>query len=177
MEIFAAIAGLEMLKQACKVTLYSDSQYLVDAIMKGWAVSWKKKNWWRTNKERAANFDLWERLLPLCEKHHVEFLWVKGHAGVRENERCDQLCMDAFRQPNLPADEGYENKPETEGRRPEIKEGEQCQKCSTPVIKRIPKKKHSSDYHYEFYLFCPKCQIMYMVESAKRSVDQPPSLL
>src|SRR3954471_8901846 len=79
MEIFAAIVGLEMLKQPCKVTLFSDSQYLVDAITKGWAVSWKKKNWWRTRTERVPNSDLWKRLLPLCEKHQVEFHWIRGH--------------------------------------------------------------------------------------------------
>src|SRR5512141_2554573 len=76
MEIFAAIAGLEMLKQPCKVTLYSDSQYLVDAITKGWAAKWKKNSWWLNNKERAKNIDLWEKLLALCETHQVEVRWV-----------------------------------------------------------------------------------------------------
>ena len=73
MEILAAIKGLELLTKPCDVTLYSDSQYLVDAMMKGWAVSWKKKDWWRTNKERAANPDLWDRLLAMCETHRTEF--------------------------------------------------------------------------------------------------------
>src|SRR5213592_3504388 len=77
MEILATIKGLELLKQPCKVTLYSDSQYLVNAIMEGWAVAWKRKDWWRTKKERAANIDLWERLLVLCETHQVEFCWIK----------------------------------------------------------------------------------------------------
>jgi ribonuclease HI len=176
MEIFAAIKGLELLKQPCKVTLYSDSQYLVDAIMEGWAVAWKKKSWWRTNKERVVNFDLWVRLLPLCEAHQVEFRWVKGHAGILENERCDQLSMAALRQPNLPADEGYENKTETEGERPKLtQEGEPCRKCSTPVIKQTPRKKPKRDYYYEYYLLCPKCQTTYTVEEAKRFVEQPPS--
>src|SRR5438128_7035897 len=76
MEILAAIAGLEMLKQPCKVTLYSDSQYLVKAMMEGWVAAWKKKNWWLNNKERAKNVDLWEKLLLLCETHQVEFRWV-----------------------------------------------------------------------------------------------------
>src|SRR5437764_8787379 len=67
MEIYAAIAGLEMLKQSCKVTVHSDSQYLVNAMMKGWVVSWKQKNWWQTKTERTPNLDLWQRLLPLCE--------------------------------------------------------------------------------------------------------------
>src|SRR3954467_11639511 len=67
MEIYAAIKALELLKQRCKVTLYSDSQYVVNAMIEGWARAWKKKGWWRTNKERAINSDLWERLLTLCE--------------------------------------------------------------------------------------------------------------
>ena len=177
MEIFAAIAGLEMLRQSCKVTLYSDSQYLVDAIMKGWAVAWKKKGWWRTKKERAANIDLWERLLALCETHQVEFRWVKGHAGNPENERCDQLSMTALRQPDLPADEGYENKPEIEGVRPAMQEGDPCRKCSTPVIKRKPSKKPKGDYYFEYYFYCPNCKATYQVEEAKRYVEQPRSLL
>jgi ribonuclease HI len=176
MEIQAAIKGLELLKQPCKVTLYSDSQYLVDAIMKAWAVKWKKNNWWLNNKERAKNIDLWEKLLPLCETHQVEFRWVKGHAGNQENERCDHLSMTALRQPNLPADDGYENKPEAEGVRPTMQEGEPCRKCSTPVIKKKGRWKPSRDYYYEYHLFCPKCQTAYHIEDAKRFVEQPPSL-
>jgi len=176
MEILAAIKGLELLKQPCKVTLYSDSQYLVDAMMKGWAAKWKKNDWWLNNKERAKNIDLWEKLLLLCETHHVAFRWIKGHAGNKENECCDRLSMAALRQPNLPLDEGYENKPETEGRRPAIQEGEPCRKCSTPVIKQTPQKKPKHDYYYEHYLLCPKCQTTYTVEEAKRFVELPPRL-
>lgn len=177
MEIYAAIAGFEMLKQPCKVTLYSDSQYLVDAITKGWAVKWKKKDWWLNNKERAKNIDLWQKLLPLCEAHQVEFRWVRGHAGNLENERCDQLSMAALHQPNLPADEGYENKPESEGVRPAMQEGEPCRKCSTPVIKRKGKWKQNRDHYFEYHLWCPKCEIAYHVESAKRFVEQTQTLL
>ena len=177
MEIYAALKALELLKQPCKVTLYSDSQYLVKAMMAGWAATWRKKNWWRTNKERAANSDLWERLLALCETHQVEFVWVKGHAGNRENERCDQLSCAALRQPGLPADEGYENKPESEGERPKLtQEGQPCWKCSTPVIKQKSHKKRNRDYYFEYYLSCPKCRATYEVEEAKRFVEQPPTL-
>lgn len=93
MEISAAIAGLSALKQPCKVTLYSDSQYLVNAIQKGWAARWKRCGWMRTKTEPALNRDLWEQLLSLLEIHEVEFVWVKGHAGHPENERCDQLAV------------------------------------------------------------------------------------
>ena len=72
MEIFAAIAGLEMLKQPCKVTIHSDSKYVVDAMMAGWVAAWKKKSWWRTKTERPENVDLWQRLDALCQTHQVE---------------------------------------------------------------------------------------------------------
>lgn len=97
MEISAAIAGLSALKIPCKVTLYSDSQYLVNAIQKGWAARWKRCGWMRTKTEPAQNKDLWETLLNLLERHQVEFVWVKGHAGHPENERCDRLAV-AFAQ-------------------------------------------------------------------------------
>src|SRR5687768_2177616 len=179
MEIYAAIAGLKMLKQPCKVTIYSDSQYLVNAMMEGWVAAWKRKDWWRTNTERPENIDLWKRLDELCQKHEVEFRWVRGHAGNRENECCDRLCVAALRQLNLPADEGYENRPESEGRRPDLREGERCRKCSTPVIKQTSRKKPKDDFYYEYYLLCPnpKCNTTYTVEEAKRSVQRGQSLL
>lgn len=93
MELSAAIAGLEALREPCSVTLYSDSKYLTDAIKCGWAVKWRANGWMRTKKDRALNPDLWERLLQLLEIHKVELVWVKGHAGHPENERCDRLAV------------------------------------------------------------------------------------
>ena len=93
MELMAAIAGLEALKEKCAVTLHSDSKYLIDAINLGWAVKWRENGWMRTKKDRALNTDLWERLLGLIEAHEVELVWVKGHAGHPENERCDALAV------------------------------------------------------------------------------------
>jgi ribonuclease HI len=122
MEIYAAIVGLEMLKRPCNVTLYSDSQYLVKAMMEGWVAAWKRRDWRRANKERPENVDLWKRLHALCQLHEVEFRWVRGHAGHRENECCDRLSMAALREPNLPVDEGYENKPETEAKHPDMQQ-------------------------------------------------------
>jgi len=104
MEILAAIVGLESLKESCRVTLYTDSQYVVNAIEKGWAKKWRANGWMRNKKEPALNADLWDKLLKLCEKHQVKFVWVRGHAGNPENERCDQLAVEASRQPNLPPD-------------------------------------------------------------------------
>jgi ribonuclease HI len=107
MEIMAAIVGLEALKSPCSVTLYSDSQYLVDAMMKGWAARWRESGWRRNKRERAVNPDLWERLLDLSSRHRVEFVWVRGHSGNRENERCDRLSREAASLPGLPEDTGY----------------------------------------------------------------------
>lgn len=93
MELLAAIEGLSALKQPCRVTLTSDSKYLVDAITKGWVYGWQKKGWKKSDNSPALNVDLWERLLPLLKYHEVEFVWVKGHAGHPENERCDRLAV------------------------------------------------------------------------------------
>lgn len=177
MEIFAAIAGLELLKQPCKVALYSDSQYVVDAMTKGWVESWKRKQWWHSRTERVPNRDLWERLLAACAKHEVEFRWLRGHAGHSENERCDALASAALRGAELKVDEGYEANREAEGVRPDMQEGDPCRHCSTAVVKQTPRKKPRGDFYYEYYLWCPKCEATYQVESARRTIDQPPSLL
>jgi ribonuclease HI len=107
MEIFAAIAGLEALKEPCTVTLVSDSQYLIYALQKGWARKWKANGWKRNGKEKALNPDLWDRLLNLCEIHRVQFQWIRGHAGHAENERCDELAKAAAQNLDLEADLGY----------------------------------------------------------------------
>ena len=91
MELMAAIAGLEALKEPCAVKLYSDSKYLVDAYNQGWIFSWKQSGW-RRGKEPLKNPDLWERLFSLTETHEVSFIWVKGHNGHGYNERCDALA-------------------------------------------------------------------------------------
>lgn len=114
MEMMAAIVGLQSLKHKCFVTIFSDSKYVVDAIMKGWAVRWRSKGWKRTQTKSPVNTDLWQQLLSLCEQHQVEFRWVKGHSGNVENERCDRLAVAAARLPDLPIDEGYEVQPVSE---------------------------------------------------------------
>jgi ribonuclease HI len=109
MEIVACIEGLKALKRKSDVVVFSDSQYVVNSISKGWAKRWRTQNWMRNDEERAENPDLWVRLLELCDRHSVEFRWVKGHNGTKENERCDQLALQAAQQGDLPADEGFEN--------------------------------------------------------------------
>ena len=93
MELSAVIAGLAALKEPCEVILTTDSKYVVDSITKGWVYGWKQRGWIKSDKKPALNVDLWEQLLPLLDKHHVTFVWVKGHAGHPENERCDALAV------------------------------------------------------------------------------------
>ena len=93
MELTAVIAALECLKEPCAVELYSDSKYVIDALSKGWAVSWRKKGWIKSDKKPALNVDLWERLLKLTEAHEMHYHWVKGHADNEWNNRCDALAV------------------------------------------------------------------------------------
>ena len=93
MELTGAIVSLETLKESCHVILTSDSKYLIDSVTKGWLYGWKAKGWKRGQNQPVLNVDLWQRLLPQLQRHKVEFVWVKGHAGHAENERCDALAV------------------------------------------------------------------------------------
>jgi ribonuclease HI len=108
MEIMAAIAALAALEWPSRVTIHSDSRYMVDAIMQGQAQRWRANGWKRNRKEYAVNGDLWRELLDLCEKHEVDFVWVPGHSGDPDNERCHRLSVAASRGKDLPDDVGYE---------------------------------------------------------------------
>jgi len=94
MELTGVIAALEALKEPCAVELWSDSKYVIDALEKGWAVSWKRKGWIKSDKKPALNSDLWERLLALTEKHEMHYHWVKGHADNEYNNRCDRMAVE-----------------------------------------------------------------------------------
>lgn len=105
MELLAVIRGLEALKKpGTPVTIYCDSKYVVDAVEKGWIWGWQKKGF-----KNKANVDLWKQFIPLFKKHKVKFIWVRGHAGNIENERCDELAVAAAEGFNLKVDNGYEN--------------------------------------------------------------------
>lgn len=95
MELSGVIEALKQLKEPCSVTLISDSQYVCNALTKGWAKKWRQNGWMRNKKEPALNPDLWEELLQLTEIHQMDVQWVKGHAGHPENERCDRLAVAA----------------------------------------------------------------------------------
>ena len=189
MELMGVIFGLEQLKTKASVQVYSDSKYVVNGIEKGWAKRWKKNNWYRTKRDKAINYDLWDRLLKILDQHIVTFNWVKGHAGHLQNERCDQLASQAIRSSNLMDDEGYEgaemavqNSPKqndtfnSSGAKTE-KEGDKCRKCGVEVIKKPPKskkRKPGQTYYFEYYLFCPSCKRIYLVEDARREI--PPEI-
>ena len=93
MELMGVISALSALTEPCAVALYTDSQYIVNAMTKGWAVKWQKNGWMRNKKDPALNPDLWQQVLDLCQKHEVTFHWVKGHADNPNNNRCDQLAV------------------------------------------------------------------------------------
>lgn len=96
MELSAVITALKALKEPCNVTLTTDSKYVCDAVNKGWLNSWEKNSWKKADKKPVLNIDLWQELLPLLDKHRVEFIWVKGHNGHKYNEICDKLAVAEY---------------------------------------------------------------------------------
>ena len=107
MELLAAIRGLEALREPCRVSLHSDSRYLVDAMTKGWLRGWKARGWTRGKGQHLKNTDLWKRLASAAAPHEMEWKWLKGHAGHAENERCDELADAAARADRLAVDDGF----------------------------------------------------------------------
>ena len=93
MELIAAIEGLKALKEPCRVTVITDSQYVANGINLGWAAGWKANNWRKKDKKPALNPELWDELLTQIDRHEVTIEWIKGHAGHPENERCDELAV------------------------------------------------------------------------------------
>ncbi|WP_445956066.1 ribonuclease HI [Yeosuana sp.] len=192
MELMGVIFGLEQLKTKSNVEVYTDSKYVVNGITKGWAEKWKKNNWYRKKNAKAVNSDLWEQLLNIIAKHQINFNWVKGHDGHKENEKCDQLANKAINSNNLLEDVGYEpsdtfdeqsdntfNETKIKSKNKILKIGDSCRKCHTAVIKKTPKNKkikQDQTYYFEYYLLCPACKTMYMVEEAKRQVPKPNNL-
>lgn len=116
MELMGVIAALEILKRPCEVTLFTDSQYVVKAFNEHWIDGWLKRGWKNASKQPVKNVDLWKRLLEAKAAHRVTFVWVKGHAGHPENERCDQLATAAADSPNRKPDVGFQEAPDARGR-------------------------------------------------------------
>ena len=93
MELLGVITALEALREPCIVALYSDSKYVIDALEKRWVYGWQARGWKKADKTPALNADLWQRLLPLVEKHEMHYHWVKGHAENEKNNRCDKMAV------------------------------------------------------------------------------------
>ena len=108
MELLSAIIALETLNESCRVTLYSDSRYLVDAVTENWLWSWRQRNWTKADRSPVKNVDLWERYLKVQERHKITMVWVKGHAANAENNRCDELARTAAARGDLPEDPGLQ---------------------------------------------------------------------
>jgi ribonuclease HI len=108
MELLSVIVALEAIKNPSEVQIFSDSKYVVDSVEKGWVFGWQKKGF-----KGKKNIDLWKRFLAIYPKHKVKFNWVKGHAGNKYNERCDELAVNAAEGSELLIDEGYEKSKET----------------------------------------------------------------
>ncbi len=96
MEMLAAVKGLQHLKRRCRVRLYSDSAYLINAFTQGWIANWQKNGWLNARKQPVANTDLWQQLLELAQKHEIEWIKVKGHSDNKYNNRCDTLARGAI---------------------------------------------------------------------------------
>ncbi|MBR5259261.1 MAG: ribonuclease HI [Eggerthellaceae bacterium] len=108
MELMGVIAALEALKRPCNIKVVSDSQYVVNAFNQDWISGWLKRGWKNAQKQPVKNVDLWQRLLSAAEPHQITWVWVKGHAGHPENERCDELATAAADGSNLQIDKGFE---------------------------------------------------------------------
>ena len=196
MEMTWVITWLSKLKTKSKVMIFTDSQYTINWIQKWWAKKWKSNNWYRTKNDKAVNYDLWEILLDLVEKHEVNFTWVKWHNWHIENERCDELATLAMDMDILLDDKNFipnelkDNQitiPTQDTKKLEIiktlwkwdpsikveKENDPCKKCWTPVIKKKPKhtkKTLTKSYYYEYFFSCPYCKTNYMTNDAKRDI-------
>lgn len=107
MEILAVLEALEALRDPCTITLFTDSQYVRNAVEKKWLAGWQRNGWKTADKKPVKNRDLWERLVPLLAKHKVSFQWVRGHSGHPENERCDVLARAQASRRGLPEDPGF----------------------------------------------------------------------
>jgi len=96
MELSAVLNALQLLKEPCRVTVVSDSKYVVDAVEKGWLQSWQRNGWRKADKKPVLNVELWQELLPQLTRHEVSFSWIRGHAGHPYNERCDRIAVEYY---------------------------------------------------------------------------------
>lgn len=175
MELLAAVVGLESLTEPCKVRLHSDSRYVVDPVTRGTLFRWQSKDW---NNGNIKNLDLWQRFLKAYLKHQVKMVWVKGHAGVADNVRCDQLATEAMAVDKLLVDEGFSDETETvkvskkSAKKPKAPKpkaaGDPCPNCKMLLMRRETSTINpNSAYYYPWQLYCQKCRRVYHVKSAR----------
>lgn len=175
MELLAVIAGLESLKRACRVTIYSDSRYVCDAVNKKRLDKWRLNGWRIASGQDVKNVDLWKRFLVASQPHEIQLCWIRGHSGTPENERCDGLATQASRQRDRHEDDGFAEDGAGPGQAINSKQrvvDEVCRKCGSPVERRVPsrKRKPGQTYYYEWYLRCTGCRTMYLIDEAKRAI-------
>lgn len=175
MELMAPVVALEALTRPCSVRLYSDSRFVVDMVNSGLLFRRAASQW---KSKKSQEVDLWKRFLKIYLKHEVELIWIKGHSGIQDNVRCDQLATAAMQSDNLAIDLGFQSKPAKPVPQPPPKSshssnkprkpGDPCRNCGNKLIKRVPKKhKANAAYHFAWYLYCENCKRMYHVEAAK----------
>ncbi|MCA9136858.1 MAG: ribonuclease HI [Planctomycetales bacterium] len=172
MELMAAVVALEALKRPCTVRLHSDSRFLVDTVNTGLLFR-RAADKWKAPKRWEA--DLWKRFLNEYLKHDVELIWIKGHAGLQDNDRCDQLATEAMQSKSLEIDTGFQaeaspkvvsKKVATTKKKP-TKEGDPCQHCGHAMEKRYTKKRSPNAIkRHEWYLYCAKCKQSYHTKEA-----------
>ena len=176
MELMGPIVALQALGDRRKVRIVSDSKYVVNGVARRWAYKWRDAKWVGKAGRKVPNHDLWARLLDLLDAHEVDFEWTKGHSSNSLNNRADALSYKAIEGNDLVEDEGYLTSLEDRklNSRKITTVGQPCKKCRSPVIKKRPKRKLKSDqkFYFEYYLICPSCNTIYMVESAKRLLDK-----
>jgi len=184
--LFAVIAGLEALSKPCQVFLYNTSQYVIDAVENGSVFRLRNNEWKTLMGEKTKNSDLWERFATAFEKHDIELIRIKKGSSVPDYERCDELAIEAIESADKFCDVGYLPNGDdqitqlaniqslgTKSKITHTQVGEACRKCGTAIIRRNPKRKklkQKQTYYYEWYLYCPNCKAMYMVEEAKRII-------
>jgi ribonuclease HI len=178
-DLLGIISGLRHLKKKSKVFVYTNSMYIIDPFNKGWINNWVKNNW-VSNKKSIANVDLWQQLLELTGSHEVTFSYCRDGDILK----CLNIAKMALKNNDILIDDFFEKSDDKEHIESSKtlqeqvtlkikKEGDLCRKCNTPVIKKIPthkKIKKNQSYYFEYYMLCPNCKMMYMVEEAKKLI-------
>lgn len=178
-DLLGIISGLQKLKKKSRVFVYTNSMYIVNPFNKNWIKNWVENNW-VSNKKNIVNVNLWKQLLELTQFHEVTFLYSKD----RKMLECLSIAEIAFKNSNILIDEFYENPVNQEQiesvavQKEQVnlkikKDGDLCRKCNTPVIQKTPSRKKikkNQSYYFEYYMFCPNCKTMYMVEEARKTI-------